>query len=369
MGERIDAGTLREWLTTGRPVTVLDIRKGEDRAQWWIPGSVHIDAYDALREGRPGALADAGLPADIPVVTICNMGRVSQVAAEVLQARGFEALSLAGGMQAWSLAWNTAEVPLTDGSARIIQIRRTGKGCLSYLVGSEAEALVIDASLPPDVYLGLASQHALRIRYVLDTHIHADHLSRARILAEKAGAILLLPAQERVRFAFTPIAGGDTIALGGATLTALKTPGHTLESTSYLLNDKALFTGDTLFLSGAGRPDLHADAEGARERARLLYRSLKQLFAFRPDTLVLPAHASEPTAFDGKPLGARLGEVAGKLQDWLSSEEAFIEGILKRIPPAPQNYSRIVELNEAGMLPEGDPAGLEAGANRCAVSY
>src|SRR5207244_1181298 len=108
----------------------------------------------------------------------------------MLQARGFEAFPLAGGMKAWSLAWNTAEIPAKDGSARILQIRRTGKGCLSYLVGSKAEALVIDASLPPEVYLELASRHGFRIRYVLDTHIHADHLSRGRSLAEQAGAIL-----------------------------------------------------------------------------------------------------------------------------------------------------------------------------------
>ena len=269
-------------------------------------------------------------------------------------------------MKAWSLAWNTAEVPVND--ARIIQVRRTGKGCLSYLIGSQAEALVIDPSVPPEVYLELAAQHGLRIRYVLDTHIHADHLSRARRLAEQAGAILVLPDQERVRFRFRPIAHGDTITFGGAALTAFATPGHTLESTSYLFNREALLTGDTLFLSGVGRPDLDASAEAARERSRLLYRSVKQLLALGPDVLVLPAHASEPVAFDGKPLIARLGEVSDKLRDWLSSEEEFVERILKRLPPAPPHYAQIVELNEAGLLPDGDATDLEAGANRCAVS-
>jgi len=110
--DHIDTATLRDWLEGGRPVTVLDIRTGEDRSQWSIPDSVHIDAYNELKQGRPGPLAEAELPKENPVVTICNMGKISQVAAKVLRDRGFDALFLEGGMKSWSLAWNTAEVPI-----------------------------------------------------------------------------------------------------------------------------------------------------------------------------------------------------------------------------------------------------------------
>jgi len=108
MARQIDAETLREWLNAHQPVTVLDIRTDEDRAQWAIPGSVHLNAYDALRAGQPGALVDATFPPDRPVVTVCSAGRVSQTAADVLAERGFDAWSLTGGMKAWSLAWNAA---------------------------------------------------------------------------------------------------------------------------------------------------------------------------------------------------------------------------------------------------------------------
>lgn len=164
MTQQIETATLREWLDAHRPVTVLDIRTDEDRAQWAIPGSVHVNAYEALRDGRPGALTDAVLPADRPVVTVCNAGRVSQTAATILAGRGFDARSLAGGMKAWSLAWNLADVPLSDASVRVIQVRRTGKGCLSYVVGSGGEAAVIDASVPADVYLDLAHPGSRRSR-------------------------------------------------------------------------------------------------------------------------------------------------------------------------------------------------------------
>src|SRR6266511_1402748 len=120
MTKQIEAETLREWLEVQRPVTVLDIRTDEDRAQWAIPGSVHVNAYEALRAGQPGALTDTAFPADRPVVTVCNAGHISQTAAQILRERGFDARSLAGGMRAWSLAWNAADVPLSDASVHMI---------------------------------------------------------------------------------------------------------------------------------------------------------------------------------------------------------------------------------------------------------
>jgi glyoxylase-like metal-dependent hydrolase (beta-lactamase superfamily II) len=367
MTKQIEAETLRDWLDAQQPVTVLDIRTDEDHAQWAIPGSVHLNTYEALRAGQPGALADAVFPLDRPVVTVCNAGAVSQTAANVLTARGFDARSLAGGMKAWSLAWNAAEVPLADPSIRVIQVRRTGKGCLSYIVGSASEAAVIDPSVSPDVYVELASRHGWSIRYVLETHVHADHLSRARELVRQTRATLGLPTQQRVRFAFRALTDSERIPLGGATLTAISTPGHTNESTSYLLNETAVFTGDTLFTNGVGRPDLHADPEAARQRARALFASLTRLRALRPHTVVLTAHASEPIAFDGRAVQAQMGDVETWLSDWLASEDAFVERVTSKLPPTPPNFARIVDLNEAGEFPTGDPTDLEAGANRCAV--
>lgn len=367
MSKQIEAETLREWLDAQQPVTVLDIRADEDRAQWAIPGSMHLNTYEALRAGQPGALADAVFPPDRPVVTVCNAGRVSQTAADVLTERGFDAWSLAGGMKAWSLAWNAAEVPLPDQSCRVIQVRRTGKGCLSYIVSSAGEAAVIDPSVSPNVYLKLADRHGWSIRFVLETHIHADHLSRARELARQTGAALLLPAQQRVRFVFTAMADGARMPLGSASLTAMHTPGHTNESTSCVLNETAVFTGDTLFTKSVGRPDLHADPEAARQRARALFASLTRLRAFGPDTVVLPAHAGEPIAFDGRAVATRMGDVETWLSGWLASEAAFVERVTSKLPPTPPNFGRIVELNEAGEFPTSDPTDLEAGANRCAV--
>ncbi|SRR2546426_9967806 len=364
---QINVNTLRQWLEDGTPVNVLDVRSSEDRSEWSIPGSIHVDAYQALKAQNPNALASLDLPTDVPVVTVCGRGRVSQVAAKQLQNLGFNAFSLEGGMRAWSLAWNSAQVTISSPPTCVLQLRRTGKGCLSHLIGSHRSAVVIDASLPTEVYLNLAEQHDWRISHVVETHIHADHLSRSKILAEVAGASLLLPAQHRAAFLFTPVADGNTVQFGQARLKAIWTPGHTMESTCYLLNDDALFTGDTLFLSSVGRPDLHADLAETRERARYLYHSIENLHRLSPEVLIFPGHASEPIAFDGKAIYSHLGEVFRLLATQYSSEQEFVQRLMSRIPPTPANYERIVKLNEAGTLPEGDPTELEAGANRCAV--
>jgi glyoxylase-like metal-dependent hydrolase (beta-lactamase superfamily II)/rhodanese-related sulfurtransferase len=364
----IDVDTLRTWLQEGKPVTVLDVRPESERAEWAIPGSVHIDAYDALKAHDPQALAHLTLPENIPVVTVCAAGNTSRIAAELLQAQGTQAFSLEGGMKAWSLAWNVAEVPVADGTARVFQMRRTGKGCLSYLIGAQGEAFVIDASLDPQVYLDLASQHGWQITSVFDTHIHADHLSRSLPLARQSGAMLFLPDQQRVSFSFTAMRDGDTLATSTLLLKALHTPGHTLESTCYLLNNHLLFTGDTLFPGSIGRPDLDADEQQAQVRASALYHSLHKLLSLPSDTLVLPGHSSAPVPFDGIPIVATLAEIDERVEILHATKEAFLQYVMAHIPTPPPNYHQIVKLNEIGLLPESGVTDLEAGANRCAIA-
>ena len=367
MTRALDVETLRTWLDQQRPVTIVDIRNAEARAEWSIPGSRHVDAPDVLRTGDPGPLATVDLPVDRPVVTVCNLGRTSQAAADVLDRRGFDAWTLTGGMQAWSLAWNVADVPIASTAARVLQVRRTGKGCLSYLVGSHGEAAVVDPSVEADVYLDLAARAGWRIRHVVDTHVHADHLTRAGALVARTGATPWLADTDRVHYAHERLTDGQRLTIGGATLTAMRTPGHTPESTTILLDGQvAAFTGDTLFTSSVGRPDLKADAAGARERARRLFGSLRALAALPSETVILPGHTGEPIAFDGVPIASRLGDVLGWLRDWLSSEEAFVDRVVAHLPDTPPNYARIVALNEAGET-AANPVELEGGANRCAI--
>jgi len=362
--DSISTEGLRELLAAGQALTVVDIREPADR-EWSIPGSVQVDAYDAVNSGSLGPLA--GLkPRPGRVVTVCGMGKTAAKATALLRESGVEAVTLEGGMRAWSLAWNTAEA--TIAGLQVVQVRRTGKGCLSYIVGSGSEAVVIDASVDPAVYIRLLQGHAWRLTAVVDTHIHADHLSRSKLLAESEGAELWLPEQDRIGYSFRPVGEGDRIHFGSATLVALRTPGHTAESTTYLLEGAVAFTGDTLFLAGVGRPDLEGGANHeSASRARLLYQSIKRLLKLPAKTMVYPGHVSEPIPFDGRMLATTIGEIRANVALTRLTEAKFVKAMLARIPPSPPNHARIVELNERGELPE-EPEELEAGGNRCAVA-
>jgi glyoxylase-like metal-dependent hydrolase (beta-lactamase superfamily II) len=136
---------------------------------------------------------------------------------------------------------------------------------------------------------------------------------------------------------------------------------------SYLLDGKALFTGDTLFLSAVGRPDLGSSPEGAREKARSLHASLGHILSLGPETLVFPGHTSEPVPFDGVPIAATLSVVRENTSLLGENEGVFAERITGSAAPTPENHERIVEINRSGEWPEEDPAELEAGANRCAA--
>jgi glyoxylase-like metal-dependent hydrolase (beta-lactamase superfamily II) len=129
-----------------------------------------------------------------------------------------------------------------------------------------------------------------------------------------------------------------------------------------------LFTGDTLFTSAVGRPDLEASPSAAAQRAHLLYASLQRLLALPAATQILPGHTREPVAFDGVALSATVAEARAKIGLLHLPEDDFVAALLARIPATPPNHHTIVVLNQAGTLPSGDVTGLEAGANRCAVA-
>jgi len=366
--DHITVEKLSAMLERQEPVTLLDIRPREQREEWHIPGSIHSDVYDAVKSGDPDALSSLELPDGIPVVTICAAGQTSIIAAEQLRGRGIDAISLESGMRAWSLAWNLAEIPLPVSMTEVVQVRRTGKGCLSYLIGSQGEAAVIDPSLDPSVYQRIAAQYGWVITHVLETHVHADHLMRSRELARRTRAQLHLPATRRAEFSFSPLNDLDIIDIGMATVQVMHTPGHTLESSSFLLDGEALLTGDTLFLAGVGRPDLDASPAEAIQQAHLLWHSLQRIGALPPEIIILPGHSNRPIPFDHTPAAATLAQVRETVALLAAKEDEFVRLIMARIPLTPPNHHQIVEINESGVPFAGDPVDLEAGANRCAIS-
>lgn len=364
--QEIQTSTLREWLSIGKKVTIIDIRPTKEREEWYIPSSIHIDVYDGLKNGKSTVFNSLNLDKHIPIVTVCAGGKTSLIASNLLKQAGYEAYSLQGGMKAWTLAWNIATI--TFETFEVIQFRRTGKGCLSYLIISGNEAMIIDASLPIEVYQQYLTQRNLKLKYTVDTHIHADHLSRTKKLAEYYHITPSMPTNDLFNFSFNPIDNDSSFNLGDIIIKSIHTPGHTKSSFCFFIQDKVLFTGDTLFTNSIGRPDLKANKEEVRERAKWLYNSIHSLKNLHQSIVVMPGHTSTPVAFDQKPIQARLQDILANINLIQQSENEFVKLLSENTQNPPENYLNIIERNIAGDFTEVNCIDLEAGANRCALS-
>jgi glyoxylase-like metal-dependent hydrolase (beta-lactamase superfamily II) len=360
----IDAAELAGRLGTDREPLVLDVRDPDEVAEWAIPGSTNVPLREL--DQRIGAL-----PRDREIVTVCATGGRSAVAADALAHAGLRVANLRGGMAAWGSVYDW--VVVEAGDARVVQVRRRGKGCLSYVVGGTSgddDAFVIDPSIDTDVYFDIADEHGWRIGQVFDTHLHADHLSGARALAARANAVLHLNPADTFDFTFTPLHDGDRFPLAGGielSVAALRTPGHTEGSTIYFVGDRIVLTGDTLFVDGVGRPDL---AERAEEFAHNLYRSLHDRVLTLPDdALVLPGHYGDAVRVTpDAPVGATLGTLRATLEPLGFDEAAFVSWATARTTPRPPNYVEIIKANMGHPnLTATELQRLEVGPNRCSA--
>jgi len=359
----ISVEELKHLFLNKTPVKIIDIRSQSNFEDWHISGSELVPVNEALQITDDNVFFDLGFKSDLPVIVVCMEGFLSRKAVEQLCDLGIEAYSLEGGIREWTKVWNTAKHEVNK--HLVIQIRRVGKGCLSYMIINDNEAVVIDPAVDVDVYIQLAKEHNATIKYVMDTHIHADHFSRGKQLADRVNATLLVPDQDFVKYPFTPVKHLDKIHFGQSVLQAWHTPGHTTESVSYRLGNDLFFSGDLLFINGVGRSDLKSGEAEARKKASKLYSSLKLLEKLPDNCLVLPAHYHKAIAFDDKVIKAKLGDLKQSLNLLQLDEKSFIDEILKDLPETPPNFEQIINLNIQGTPGEHDLLELEAGENRC----
>lgn len=228
----------------------------------------------------------------------------------------------------------------------------------SYLLGSEGEAAVVDPQRDVAVYLEEAGKHYLRIRYIIETHLHRDFVSGHRELAEMTGAQIYVSHAAGAKFPHVAIRDGDELEFGRCRLKFLETPGHSLDSISILVADLdrseqpfAVLTGDTLFIGDVGRPDL-ARSHSAQELAALLYRSLfGKLLALPDEVLVYPAHGAGSLC--GRQLGsARFSTIGaertGNYALQARSEEDFVRLVTADLPERPAYFESDAEINRTG---------------------
>ncbi len=371
--------SLKASIDDGEDVTILDARMSSDYEEWKIDGdtvtSINVPYFHFLDEEIDDDVLDR-IPADEHVTVLCAKGGASEYVAGALADRGYDVDHLEEGMNGWASIYETHEVTAYDGTGTLLQYQRPSSGCLGYLLYDGDEAAVVDPLRAfTDRYLTDADELGVDLKYALDTHVHADHISGLRDLAAE-GVEALLPsaaADRGVTYtdAVTLIDDGDEFAVGDATIETVFTPGHTTGMTSYLLDDSLLATGDGLFIESVARPDLEEGDDGAPEAARTLYDSLQnRVLSLDDDVLIGGAHfsdAAEPAA-DGT-YTAPIAELRERMDALSVDEDAFVEVVLADMPPRPANYEDIIATNLGQNDVDDDEAfTLELGPNNCAAS-
>ena len=232
------------------------------------------------------------------------------------------------------------------------QLLHEDRSCVSYLVGCPTfgSCAAIDPQGDPRRYIEAAESNAMAISHVIDTHVHADHLSGARPLAQAASATLYLGSMAEVGFEFSPLRDGDVLEVGNRRARVIHTPGHTPDHVSLLVDDWFVLTGDTLFVGDVGRVDLaltDVHESELRTRAEQLYKSLRSLMTLRDDVEVYPGHyagSSCGRGMDGKAIST-VGRERRHNGALSLDVEAFIEFQLTNMPPQPQDFERIKRAN------------------------
>jgi hydroxyacylglutathione hydrolase len=235
-----------------------------------------------------------------------------------------------------------------------------GLGCRSYLVGDSGQAAVVDPQRDVDVYVEAANRLGVRITAVIETHLHADHVSGGRELADATGAPLFIHEAARAEVKHQALRDGEVVKAGRAELRVLHTPGHTPESVCLVVTAPdstapRLLSGDTLFVGDVGRPDLTGD-EAARGLASMLYRSLfERVLALADDVIVHPGHG-EGSLCGTRGIGGGETTTIGqerRMNHALrpASEPEFVERIIAGLPDPPADFHRIKRTNRSGTAP------------------
>jgi len=234
-------------------------------------------------------------------------------------------------------------------------------GCLShasYMLASEGIAAVVDPQRDVGIYLEEARKHGLDIRYVIETHLHADFVSGHQELAARTGASIYLGAKAGAKFQHVPVQDGQELTFGKCRLRFLETPGHTLESISIVVTDLAqsdspfaVLTGDTLFIGDVGRPDLSGDLT-PQQLAGMLYDSLQTKLLKLPDDVhVYPAHGAGSLC--GRQMSSEHSSTIGRerVSNYAlraSNREEFVRLLTSELPERPGYFARDVEINREG---------------------
>ena len=239
-------------------------------------------------------------------------------------------------------------------------IKQFYTNCLSeaaYYIESEGEVAIIDPLRDIDAYLELAAERNAKIKYIFETHFHADFVSGHLDLSKQTGAPIIYGPNAKTQYQIHSAKDGEILPLGKLSIEVIHTPGHTLESSCYLLKDEnnkphAIFTGDTLFVGDVGRPDLSSGNMSTEDLAAIMYDTIQsKILPLQDDILVYPAHG--PGSSCGKNLGPNTHSTIGEQKQTNyalkpQSKEEFVKAVTRGLQIAPVYFAINAKINQQG---------------------
>ncbi|NQV40333.1 MAG: MBL fold metallo-hydrolase [Nitrosopumilus sp.] len=339
-------------------VYLLDVRDPDEFSDYNIPGSINIPLSEIF---DPESISK--IPQNKEIVTICPHSNMATIATFALARNGIKSRILKDGLAGWSQVLNAVNA---EENPKVIQVEKIGKGCLSHVIISKNDAIVIDPLYPAEKYLEVVKQECAKITHIIDTHQHADHVSSAQQLSNLTGAPMYESNLEEWDRTANFLDDGQEVAFGNSKLRVIHTPGHTPGSLSYVVDEKYVFTGDILFIESIGRPDLRDKAE---EFAAQLYDSLhNKLLKLPPNTVVFPTHHGESVTSTKGVFSTTIEKT--KQHEILNlPKEEFVQRVVDVTVPRPMNYQKIIQINKGSIpLVASDVPDLELGPNRCSIA-
>ena len=364
------------WLTQKDTFLLLDVRNDEEFGRFKVEGPYPFEMINVpyMEFIEYEAESVSKVPKGKRVRIVCAKEGSAKYVGEILKNNDFDDVAyMLKGIKAWGNLLAPICIYQKNGY-ELYQFRRPGKASCSYGLVYGREMMVFDPAKNIDQYQTFADERRCVISKTFETHRQADYISGSKMLNRETGAEIIAPQPdfEEARFDYTPAKDGDTHTFkdGGPRVQTLHTPGHTPGSTSYLIDDKYLVSGDTVFIQSIGRPDLGGMAE---EWSKMLFKTMTEKILPMDDAIaVLPGHymdwreADENLAFV-----APLGEIKEKNSDiyQIRNESDFFDFIKRNMRQQPEEYAKIREIN-AGLVEvdEEQQDIMDLGKNECAAS-
>jgi glyoxylase-like metal-dependent hydrolase (beta-lactamase superfamily II) len=370
-----EARDLFDWLTAKKDMVVVDVRNAGDFARFKVEAPVpfrmfNIPYFDFMEFEKESI---ARLPEGGSIRIVCSKEASAKYVADMVHRHGFTDVGyLKGGIP----AWGNLLVPRPAGRGsgyELYQFIRPGKASCSYGLIASDEIMLFDPSRNTDFYLAFAAEKGCRVTKTFETHLQADYIAGSRTIAERTGAEFLACEEDfrDARLDYTSLEEGRDYGFGpsGPEIKAIFTPGHTPGSTTFIIDEKYMISGDTVFIRSVGRPDLGGKADAWAE---MLFTTMNSMKRLDPGLVVLPGHfidwnEADPELVFRCSLGDAL-ERNRAIYD-IARVDQFIAFIKDNMRPQPEEYARIRRINaNLEQADEEEQDVLDIGKNECAAS-